>query len=95
LTGLPESILIFLKNQNNIILVKKQKSPGCNWVFDQVLPGQMGRRVTLGFNFLYSFLNLVQFQPRIGRVLDSRLTRWAKLDFKTMIQTPIQLGTFS
>jgi hypothetical protein len=41
--GSPESILIFLKNQNDVVLVKKkQKSTGCNRVFDQVFPGQLG-----------------------------------------------------
>ena len=35
--GLPGQIF-FLKN--NVVLVKKQKSTGCNQVFDRVLPGQ-------------------------------------------------------
>jgi len=75
----------FKKSKRRCFSKKKQKSTGCNWVFDQVLPGQMGRRVTPGFNFLYCFLNLVQFQSRVGRVPDPESTRWAKLDFKTMI----------
>jgi hypothetical protein len=77
---------IFKKNQNDVVLVKKQKqkSTGCNWIFDQVLPGQMGRWVTPDFNFLYFFLNLVQFQPRIpdqpaGPSWISKL--WSKLQF--------------
>jgi hypothetical protein len=43
------SIPIFLKIQNGVILVKiknkKQKSTGCNQVFDRVLLGQPGHRV--------------------------------------------------
>ena len=34
------SILIFLKNQNDVILVKKQKSTSYNRVFNRILPGQ-------------------------------------------------------
>jgi hypothetical protein len=34
----PESI--FFLNQNDVVLFKKQKSTGCNQVFDRVLPGQ-------------------------------------------------------
>jgi hypothetical protein len=51
---------IFLKNQNDVVLVKKQKSTGCNRVFDLVLPGR------LGFFFPYFFFNPAWFQPRIG-----------------------------
>jgi hypothetical protein len=38
--------IFFLKNQNDVVLVKKekQKSTGCNRIFDQVLPS---RRVNL------------------------------------------------
>jgi hypothetical protein len=70
LTGLPGSISIFFKNQNDIILVlkKKQKSTGCNRVFDQVLSGHQVNQVTPGFDFPYFFLNQTQFQPQIGRV---------------------------
>jgi len=32
-------------NQNDVILVKKQKSTGLQPGFDRVLPGQPGRRV--------------------------------------------------
>jgi hypothetical protein len=35
---------------------------GCNRVFDQVL---LGRRVTLGFDFLYFSLNLTRFQLQV------------------------------
>jgi hypothetical protein len=38
---------------------KKQKSTGCNWVFDRVTPG---------FSFSYFFFNPVRFQPRVNRV---------------------------
>ena len=39
LTELAGSISILKKIQNDIVLVKKQKSKGCNQVFDRILPG--------------------------------------------------------
>ena len=54
----------FLKNQNDVILVKKkQKSTGCNWVFDRVLSGH---RVTLSHDFSYFFCNPAWFQPQVS-----------------------------
>jgi hypothetical protein len=48
-TGSPgRSCQFFFLNQNNIVLVKKQKSTGCNRVFGQVTPG---------FSLLYFFFN--------------------------------------
>jgi hypothetical protein len=58
----------FFLNQNDVILVKKQKSTGCNRVFDRVLLGQSGHRVnwiTPGFSFPYYFFNPARFQPRV------------------------------
>jgi len=69
------------KNQNDIVLVKKQKSTGCNWVFDWVLSGQ------LGFFFPCFFFNLTRFQPRVNRVPDQStrsgrvLKLWCKYAF--------------
>jgi hypothetical protein len=37
---------------------QKQKSTGCNRVFDRVTPG---------FSFLYFFFNPARFQPRVSR----------------------------
>ena len=37
--GSARSISIFKKIQNSIVLIKKQKPTGWNWVFDRVLPG--------------------------------------------------------
>ena len=52
------------KNQNDVVLVKKTKSTGCNWIFYRVnLPGY-----TRFFLPLF-FLQPGQFQPWIGRVL--------------------------
>ena len=66
----PGSILIFF-NQNDIVLVKnKQKSTGCNRVFDWILPDPPCHRVTLIFDFPYFFLNPTRFQPQLGRILD-------------------------
>ena len=54
--GYPGLILIFfLKSKWCRFSKTKQKSTGCNQVFDRVLPGQPGRRVTPGFDFLYFF----------------------------------------
>jgi hypothetical protein len=53
-------LILFFLNQNDVVLVKKQKSTGCNRVFDLVLPSQ------LGFFFPYFFFNPDWFQPRIG-----------------------------
>jgi len=50
-TRSPGSIF-FKKNQNHVVLVKKQKSTGCNQIFDRVLPGHTG-----------FFLLLFFFQP--------------------------------
>jgi hypothetical protein len=46
----------------------KQKSTGCNRIFDRVLPSQPGRP---GHDFFYFFINPARFQSRIdpsGRV---------------------------
>ena len=91
--GLSGSILVFLKNQNEVILIKKkQKLTGYNRVFDRVLPGHVGRRVTSGFDFFYFFLNPARFQPRIlsrpakpGRV--SKL--WFEIFYEEKCQTPL------
>jgi hypothetical protein len=55
-TGSPGSIFL---NQNDVVLVKKQKSIGCNRVFDWVLPGQPGD--TEFFLSLF-FFNPIRFQ---------------------------------
>jgi len=73
----------FLKNQNDVILVKKkkQKSTGCNWVFDRVL---LGHRVTLSHDFSYFFCNPAWFQPQVSWIPSrparpSRVSkRWAE-----------------
>jgi hypothetical protein len=52
---------------------KKQKSMGCNQVFDRVLLGQPGRRVgrvTPGHGLFYFFINPARFQSQTGRVAD-------------------------
>jgi hypothetical protein len=36
-------------NQNDVVLVKKQNSTGCNRILDQVLPGHTGFFLTLLF----------------------------------------------
>jgi len=51
---------IFFKNQNDVVLVKKKKT-GYNWV----LSGQPDHQVTLGFDFLYFFLNPIRFQLQV------------------------------
>jgi hypothetical protein len=64
LTG---SIFILKKIQNGVILIKKQKSTGCN----RILPGQPGHqvgRVTADRDFFYFFFNPARFQLRVGRV---------------------------
>jgi hypothetical protein len=62
LTGSAGSILIFKKIQNDIVLIKKkQKSTGCNRVFDRVLPGH--RVNPPGHDFFYFFINPAWFQP--------------------------------
>jgi len=81
LTGSPDRPGQFLKKIK--MTSSKQKSTGCNRVFNRVL---LGRRVTPGFFFLF-FL-----QP--GPVSDPDRsgcgsTRWVGLDFKTMVKTQI------
>jgi hypothetical protein len=67
LTGSAGSIPILKKIQNGVVLIKKkQKSTGCNRVFDRVLPGQPGRQVTPGHGLCYFFINPARFQPRVG-----------------------------
>jgi hypothetical protein len=39
----------FFLNQNDVILVKKQKSTSCNRVFDRILPGHTGFFLSLFF----------------------------------------------
>ena len=58
----------FFKNQNEVVLIKKkkQKSTGCNRVFDRVLLGQPDQPVTPGFSFPYFFFNSALFQLRIN-----------------------------
>jgi hypothetical protein len=60
-TELPGSI--FFLNQNDIVLVKKTKSTGCNLIFDRVLMGQPPGHT--GFFFLYFSFNSVRFQLRV------------------------------
>jgi hypothetical protein len=57
------SISILKKLQNNVVLEKKQKSTGCNRIFDLFLPGQPGRS---SHDFSYFFFNPTRFQPRTG-----------------------------
>jgi hypothetical protein len=56
----------FKKSKQHHFSKKKKKLMGYNRVFDQVLPSQLGRRVTPGFDFLYFFLNLARFQLQIN-----------------------------
>ena len=51
----------YKKNKNDVILVKtkKQKSMGCNRVFDRVTPD---------FFFPCFFFNPIWFQPRVSRI---------------------------
>jgi len=67
------------KIQNNIVLVKKQKSTGCN----RVLQGHRVGRVTLGHDFSYFFINPARFQPQV----DHR----AGPGFKTMVKTVVEI----
>jgi len=65
LTGSPDQPgQFFFLNQNDVILVKKQKStglqPGRDWVAGSTC------RVTPGFSFPRFFFNLDRFQPRIN-----------------------------
>jgi hypothetical protein len=71
------------KIQNGVVLVKKQKSTGCNRVFDRVLPGQPGRRVTPGHGLSYFFINPARFQPQAGP------------GFKTMLHSICSLNNYS
>jgi hypothetical protein len=61
--------LFFLKNQNNVVLVKKkkQKLTGCNWVFDRVILG-----------FFYPIFFLIRSSSSLG------LINWSGSSFKTM-----------
>jgi hypothetical protein len=49
-------------NQNDVVLVKKkQKSTGCNMVFNRVLPGQPGSQVSLvTLSFFFSIFYLTR-----------------------------------
>jgi hypothetical protein len=67
LTGSSGSIPIFLKNQNDIVLVKK-KINGLQPDF--VGSTRQVSRVTPGHDFFYFFFNPAWFQPRVDRVLD-------------------------
>ena len=61
---------------------KKEKLTGCNRVFNKVLPGQLGHRVTPGFSFPYFFFQLSPV-PALGW-LGPESTRRASPGFKTM-----------
>ena len=61
-TGLPRSISIFLKNQNDVVLVKKKVNGFLTGFFGST------RRVTPGHEFSYFLFNSDQFQHRIDRV---------------------------
>jgi hypothetical protein len=80
-TGSAKLIPILKKIQNGVVLVKKnkkkQKSTGCKRVFDRVLLGQPTRLV--GSYPIMIFL--------IFSSIQSRLTRRARPDFKTMSET--------
>jgi hypothetical protein len=85
----PGSILIFF-NQNDVVLVKnKQKSTGCNRVFDWILPDPPCHRVNppghtdfwLSLFFLKSDPIPAPARPNPGS------TRRAGLSFKTMLWT--------
>jgi len=68
--------------QNDVVLVKKQKKTKINGLqpgLDQVLSGQLGRRVTL--NFFFSIFSLIQ--P--GLIPESAGSQIYPPDFKTMI----------
>jgi hypothetical protein len=58
--------LYFIKNSKRCRFSKKQKqkSTGCNRVFDWDFAGST-RRVTSGHDFSYFFFNLARFQSRI------------------------------
>jgi hypothetical protein len=64
LTGSPGRLgqFVFKKNQNDVVLLKKQKSTGLQPDLERV------SRVTPGFSFSRFFFNPAQFQPRVGRV---------------------------
>jgi hypothetical protein len=76
----------FFLNQNNIILIKKQKSTSCNRVFDRVLPGQPSHT---GFSFLYFFFNLTPVsatdRPGPESTRQTELGRVSKLCIKVKI----------
>jgi hypothetical protein len=64
LTGSPGGLgQFFLKNQNDIVLVKKNQRVATGF-----LTGSC--RVTPGFSFPYFFFNPAWFQTRVGRVPD-------------------------
>jgi hypothetical protein len=82
LIGSPGSI--FFLNQNDVVLVKKQKSTGCNRVFDQVLPSQPGHRVNpLGHTVFFLPLFFLQLDPDPAPSPGS--TRRAGPSLKTMV----------
>ena len=73
----------FFLNQNDIILVKKQKSTGCNQIFDRILPGQPSHT---GFFHPLFFLQLGPVPAPDGP---------AGSDFKTMVYNRPRLGKFT
>ena len=56
---LTESIPIFKKIQNGIVLVKKQKKKSTD--YNRVLPGHRVDRVTPNYNFFYFFIIPIRF----------------------------------
>jgi len=91
-TGLSGSILVFLKNQNEVILIKKTKVNGLQPSFWPGLAGSCRSPGHLGFWFFLFFLNPARFQPRIlsrpaepGRV--SKL--WFEIFYEEKCQTPL------
>jgi hypothetical protein len=71
--------IIFFLNQNDVVLVKKQKLTGCNWIFDRIMPGHTR------FFLLLFFFQLGPV-PAPGR-LDPESTHQVMLGFKTMLLT--------
>jgi hypothetical protein len=65
---------VFL-NQNDVVLVKKQKSTGLQPDLDQGFPGYSGRQVTSSFFFPCFFFNPAQFQSRLAKSWVNQLGR--------------------
>jgi hypothetical protein len=86
LTGsLGRSGQFFFINQNNIVLVKKQKQKltGCNRVFDWFLPGQPAGPHRVFYSFIFSSIRPNSSPGSIG----SRVNPSSRAEFQNYAQT--------